>query len=155
MAMGETGQGRLIPAGQLARALAVPSSVLSYYEAKVPGLRAVADQRGGRAYRRGDAMVLAGIAAEVDEGTALSDVLTRLGSTGRDSVGLRGRRLIDQSFPIGTETTAAPARPVPGDAIVVSRGTRLEAPVDHRLPPQRHALLRELAECIQILQNVR
>lgn len=135
----------------------MPSSVLSYYEAKVPGLRAVADHRGGRAYRRGDAMVLAGMAAEVADGSSLTDVLSRIETAGRDSVMLRGRRLVDHEFPGEANANGAqPVRAVPEDAIVMARGARTEAePSRPRAPANREAILRALADCVQHLQRAR
>lgn len=156
MSSTHSGDWRLIPAGHLARALGVPSSVLSYYEARLPGVRAVAD-RGGRAYRRADAMVLAGIATEVADGATLSKVLERVGEGGRDSLTVRGRRIVDGAFPSERDPEEErPARPVPPDAIVVARdGRPAQAPQPSTARANREAILRALSDCVQILQRAR
>lgn len=151
--VGQEGEpSRLIPAGQLARALRVPSSVLSYYEAKLKGVRAVADG-GGRAYRRADAMVLATIALEVADGASLADCLESVASAGRDAVGQRGRRFVETAFPAPEGPRAAP-RAVPQDAIVRTRGAAPEpsAPIPLSDP---QTILRTLAQCVHELQRAR
>lgn len=147
------GSGRLVPAGLLARALGTPSSVLSYYESRLPGVRAVA-HRGGRSYRRADAMLLCGVALEVAEGGALREVLERARSGARAELMEAGRAIVDECAPALAEGDGA-TRPVPRDAIVTIRGARRTAAPSAGPAPSVEDVLHDLMDCVHRLQRAR
>lgn len=149
------GRYRLIATGALARVCGVSSSVLSYYESRLPGVRAIATENGGRAYRRSDAIVLAGIVAELADGASLSELLQHVSAGRTEPIAARGRMLVDAAFPNNPDDAVDPARPVPRDAIVHSRGARRRSVSAAPPDTDANAILKRLAECVQILQRAR
>ncbi|MCF3936366.1 MerR family transcriptional regulator [Acuticoccus sp. M5D2P5] len=149
----------VVAADKLARHLGVPSSVLSYLEARVPEVRAVQDGRV-RVYRAEDAMLLAGLADLLyREGLSFREVADMLRSNERTAIAKRGRKRL------GGLVTTAPARPesaraIPRDALVRPKGAAGDTG-ETRARPQRttspdvNQVLADLIECVRLLDSAR
>jgi DNA-binding transcriptional MerR regulator len=147
---GAAAERSLIEAGRLARVLVVPATILSYFEARLPEVRAL-KENGQRFYRAEDAILLAGVATLLyRDGMTFRDVATLL-ATEREKVAAMGRERL------AGEVSLAPrpsARPIPDDAVVRARSDHVRAGP----PPGRasaDALLADLLECIRLLEAAR
>ena len=147
--------GTLLPAVEVAAKLKLPLSVLSFLEAQLGEVRAVAT--GARvSYRREDAALLAGIAELIyGRGVALRDAKWALGGGEADAIREIGRVRLELA-PANPEARAPQiaARPIPPDAVVGRAGEAPECSPQHA-PAANVVLLNELVTCVRLLEEAR
>ncbi|UOM33712.1 MerR family transcriptional regulator [Acuticoccus sp. I52.16.1] len=149
----DDGRG-LIDAVRLADEVGVPASVLTYLEARLPGVHSIADGRR-RLYRPADAELLAGCAELLyGEGRSFREVMGYLRSGRAKAVAKRGRALLRHVEPAAVAEVAAPPRAIPADALVSHRG-RPVPPQPRATGTDPTAILSELIECVRILEGAR
>lgn len=144
----------VISANVLATWLDVPVAVLTFLEARLPEVKAIAEGPVRR-YRGEDAALLAGLTELLyDKGVPLRDGLTMLRTGRRASVLAMGRERLRSTGPIAR--MAEPAmRPIPRDAIVHWRGAPPNRSAEPAEAPEPSALLAELIACVELLDGAR
>ncbi|MEM6762183.1 MAG: hypothetical protein AAF615_04830 [Pseudomonadota bacterium] len=142
-----------VEAGLLAKTLAVPPSVLSFLEGQFPEVRAL-KSGAGRVYRAADAAFLAGLVdALYTEGRPFRDVQAAARSAERGAIMKAGAARIAEiaSLP----DAEPPSEAIPADALVRRRGALPDAPPSSGPPPTQGEILRELMDCVRILNAAR
>ena len=146
----------LIEAVLLADEVGVPASVLTYLEARLPDVHAIADGRR-RLYRAADAALLAGCADLLyAEGRSFREVLGYL-RTGRAKVVMkRGWALLRNVDTEAPPAAPSEARAIPPDALVRHRGRAAAPPAEPRAAAgDSSAILAELIDCVRVLEAAR
>lgn len=159
---GGTAATATVSARRLARILAVPASVLSFLEARLPEVRAL-DEGSGRAYRAADAVLLAGVAELLyTDGLSFRDVQALLRSPRRERVVERGRARLRGVAGGAGGASGAPAAPmaIPDDALVRRRAEGVpsrERPgrTAEGQSPEVAAILADLMACVRRLEAAR
>jgi DNA-binding transcriptional MerR regulator len=152
MATGERPAERsVIEAGQLAKLLVVPVTILSYFEARLPEVRALREG-GQRLYRAEDATLLAGIATLLyRDGMTFRDVAALLATERERVVALGRERLKGHVSP----AARPPSRPIPEDAVVHGREGDVREPPRVAPKAATDAILADLLDCVRLLEAAR
>lgn len=149
--MAAPGERALIEAGQLAKLLVVPATILSYFEARLPEVRALREG-GQRLYRAEDAILLAGIATLLyRDGMTFRDVAALL-ATERERVVALGRERLKGHV---SASARGSQRPIPEDAVVVGRAGEVREPPRAVPRGEAEAVLAELLDCVRLLEAAR
>ncbi|ORE96566.1 Transcription regulator MerR family protein [Stappia sp. 22II-S9-Z10] len=150
-----TGEGRgLVDAQRLADEVGVPASVLTYLEARLPGVHAIAEGRR-RLYRPADAALLAGCAELLyGEGRSFREVMGYLRAGKSKAIARRGWALLGEVETEPAPENGGPSRAIPADALVQHRG-RPGPTTPLRPTEDPSAILADLIECVRLLEAAR
>ncbi|WP_075220961.1 MerR family transcriptional regulator [Acuticoccus yangtzensis] len=151
----EAGEGRgLVDAERLADEVGVPASVLTYLEARLPGVHAIAEGRR-RLYRPADAALIAGCAELLyGEGRSFREVMGYLRAGKSKAIARRGWALLGEIETEPAPESGAPSRAIPADALVQHRG-RPGPTTPLRPTEDPSAILADLIECVRLLEAAR
>ncbi|XWN29152.1 MAG: MerR family transcriptional regulator [Devosia sp.] len=154
--------GSLVAAGDLAKALDVPPSVLTFLEERFRDVSAVVRGRE-RLYRARDAALMAGLSRLLyGDGVPLRTVLQMAQSDERTAILARGREYLGALLP--QDVAPQPrAKDLPPDVVVGRPGAPSAAPPDRPRQPSAkpvtreaiHTILAELVACKKRLDDVR